>query len=540
MSANDLMTPSMLAKELNAGSVTVKFWLKRFGKWLPHTDVNGEKLYHADTLKTLLSISEKIDSGMVATDVEQVLDAENSPINSDDQSLNSFIPSLQSIIQDVPELVSSNQPLALNESIKLISALFEKFYSQQERIAAAEERKAAAEEKKAVAEEQKAEAELQKAEALARRAEAELQKANAMNNLADALKSISTGFMSALANGSVFPPGDDIPANSQDQKAVEPTSVGGGDQRVPGDEQVYDQETLNSEIDDLSKLIEIDTTTAENIQIDSSDIESDEKMDDLSALVDEVTAPSDFSDNTLNSEMDDLSKLIEIGTTTAENIQIDSSDIESDETMDDLSALVDEDEHHHYEIQEILDSDLDNLAALIDDDTQLQEASVDNLLDNDSFNSSAMNDLSVLIDEEPTYLNPNILDSDVDDLMSLIPDNNKYMPPRKSERRTVTSILDNDIMDDSPNIDALSAIDDQSDTGTLPKIERPKASLEQNFEQYKSEVINIIIQLRKQGHSVEQTTDILNEEEIKPLSGKNRWTTKMIAKIYTFIEAVQK
>ncbi len=485
MSANDLMTPSMLAKELNAGSVTVKFWLKRFGKWLPHTDVNGEKLYHADTLKTLLSISEKIDSGMVATDVEQVLDAENSPINSDDQSLNSFIPSLQSIIQDVPELVSSNQPLALNESIKLISALFEKFYSQQERIAAAEERKAAAEEKKAVAEEQKAEAELQKAEALARRAEAELQKANAMNNLADALKSISTGFMSALANGSVFPPGDDIPANSQDQKAVEPTSVGGGDQRVPGDEQVYDQETLNSEIDDLSKLIEIDTTTAENIQIDSSDIESDEKMDDL-------------------------------------------------------SALVDEDEHHHYEIQEILDSDLDNLAALIDDDTQLQEASVDNLLDNDSFNSSAMNDLSVLIDEEPTYLNPNILDSDVDDLMSLIPDNNKYMPPRKSERRTVTSILDNDIMDDSPNIDALSAIDDQSDTGTLPKIERPKASLEQNFEQYKSEVINIIIQLRKQGHSVEQTTDILNEEEIKPLSGKNRWTTKMIAKIYTFIEAVQK
>jgi len=53
-------------------------------------------------------------------------------------------------------------------------------------------------------------------------------------------------------------------------------------------------------------------------------------------------------------------------------------------------------------------------------------------------------------------------------------------------------------------------------------------------------VINIIIKLRKDGHDVNKTTELLNSEGIKTLSGKDRWTTKMIAKIYTFIETAEK
>ncbi|SLM33080.1 conserved hypothetical protein [Desulfamplus magnetovallimortis] len=71
----------------------------------------------------------------------------------------------------------------------------------------------------------------------------------------------------------------------------------------------------------------------------------------------------------------------------------------------------------------------------------------------------------------------------------------------------------------------------------LPAIKKPTASFESNFKQFKSEVINIIIKLKKQGYSVNETTDILNKENITTLSGKSRWNTKMINKIYSFIEA---
>ncbi|MGD9733497.1 MAG: hypothetical protein AB7U45_15070 [Desulfamplus sp.] len=513
MSENNLMTPSMLAKELNAGSATVRFWLNRFSRYLPYTWADGEKLYHADTLKTLLFISEKIDSGMVATEVEKALEAEilNKTGSSVNPALNSFIPSIQSAIQNAADSSSQTQQLQpINESIKLISALFDKFYSQQERIAEAQERKAAAEEK---------------------RAEAELQKANAMNNLADAIKNISSDFLSSLADNSIF---SDLnnrpPVTNQEPTEQEPestTETEQADQIELEDEiEQTDEELDNEDIDDLSALIEDETTDekhkngtiddlyslveddTDNYDLDEAD---DEELDDLSALIQDEIADKEREDE----KIDDLYSLVEDDIYDIDDDGSDKADEVNesyepdDEDLDDLSALIQDDQPHELK-PEILDSDVDDLMALIDDDIN-QQSGGDNIFDSGSSNDNdLMDDLSSLIDDEPAELNPNILDNDADNIL-------------------------NDINDD------LSALIQEEENITMPpKIERPKASLEENFEQYKSEVINIIIKLRKEGLSVDETTELLNKEQIKPLSGKERWTTKMIAKIYKFIEAAQK
>ncbi|MBF0112426.1 MAG: hypothetical protein HQK74_06800, partial [Desulfamplus sp.] len=183
-----------------------------------------------------------------------------------------------------------------------------------------------------------------------------------------------------------------------------------------------------------------------------------------------------------------------------------------DDEIDDLSALIDDEgDYEQHDIKpDILDSDIDNLMSLIDDDVKnLDTEEKDDEID----------DLSALIDEDEISaeeeLTPNILDSDVDDLLSLIGDDNQT------------------------NQEDFLSTSSQTSSQT-PKVHKPKASLEDNFEAYKSEVINIIIKLKEDGYSVDETTDILNNEDIKPLSGKNRWTTKMIAKIYNFIEAAKK
>ncbi|MBF0229521.1 MAG: hypothetical protein HQK63_08035 [Desulfamplus sp.] len=554
MFANNLMTRSMLAKELNIGSATVRFLLNRFNKWLPYIEKDGEKLYQSESLHTLKFISEKINSGMLPTEIDDALDdkAKSEQSQTLSPSLNSFIPSLQSVIQDVSDSSSSmSQPLRVNDSIQLISALFEKFYNQQERIVAAQERKAAAEERKAEAEEKKAQAEIQKAEAekiraeaeqqkayaLAKRSDAEQHKANAMNNLADAIKNISADLLKSLPLGNIFSESQSTTKSASEQM---PNTLQVQDEEIPNSPYITNdhEDTLNNELDDLSALIEDEGDYKDN-EIDnlSALIEDegdykDNEIDDLSTLIEDE---GDYKDNEIDdlsaliedegdykdNEIDDLSALIEDEGDYKDNEIDDLSALIEDEgdykdnEIDDLSTLI-EDELQNDVKPEILDSDVDDLMSLIDDDPHSSPNDV--VLNNNFKENDIMDDLSTLIDEDVGSLRPAVLDSDVDDLMSLIVDDKQ-----------------DDIMND------LSALlESEKEEPLKPKIEKPKASIENNFEQYKAEVINIIIKLRKDGHTVEQTTEILNNEEIKPLSGKSRWTTKMIAKIYTFIEAAKK
>ncbi|MBF0233344.1 MAG: MerR family transcriptional regulator, partial [Desulfamplus sp.] len=297
MSAKNLMTTSMLAKELNAGSATVRFWLNRFHKWLPHTSEGGEKLYHADTLKILLFISEKINSGMFPTEIEKSLDEVNNFAKSQITSRQPDIPAIQSAFQETPNFPTATNELQNHESIKLITSLFEKFHSQQERLVAAEERKAKAEE-------EKAKAEHQKAEALAKRAEAESNKANAMNNLADALKNISDGFFKVFSERVFSPPPPFGFPNTVDDdinKQSDPTySV---DNYTPDES----SEIPLNIMDDLSALIEDEDVQDILHDFPKSEIDELNDLDDLSALIEEELDHS--SKSTKDNEIDGSNKL---------------------------------------------------------------------------------------------------------------------------------------------------------------------------------------------------------------------------------------
>ncbi len=508
MPENNLMTPSMLAKELNVGRATVSFWLNRFSRWLPYTWGDEEKKYHKDILQTLQFISEKINSGMATTDIEKFLDDANtnSSTKSELNNISSFIPTLKSLIQDTPNISPSSQPFLLSDnSIKLISSIVEKYYTHQERIAAAQERKAEAEE-------QKAEAEKLKAQALAKRAEAELQKASAINNLADAIKNISADFIHSLADKDIF---SNFNTQSKSTFSSNQQSKDNSNEFKNDDNYLQD-----SSFDDLDSLVE-------DIKYKESEDNKNSEIDDLYSLI---------ADDHYEEEIDDLFSLIEEDDNEIDDL---SSLIEGNkEQIDDLYALIDYVQNDNLK-PEILDSDVDDLMALIDDNN-VGEAVSNNLLNSDNSNSDIMDDLSALIDEEPTYLSPDILDSDVDDLMALIDNEDEILIKPKSDKLLNNSLESNIIDNDDDSMDDLFALVEPDNESISPKIEKPKASLEENFEKYKAEVINIIIKLRKDGYSVEQTTELLNNEGIKPLSGKNRWTTKMISKIYKFIEAAEK
>jgi len=83
-------------------------------------------------------------------------------------------------------------------------------------------------------------------------------------------------------------------------------------------------------------------------------------------------------------------------------------------------------------------------------------------------------------------------------------------------------------------------LDDLAMPVTKEQTLKPSIKPEDNFELYKSEIINIIIQLKNDGLTVEETTEKFNTDGVLTLSGKSLWSSKSIAQIYKFIDAVKK
>ncbi|MCP3901680.1 MAG: hypothetical protein GY707_18375, partial [Desulfobacteraceae bacterium] len=67
-------------------------------------------------------------------------------------------------------------------------------------------------------------------------------------------------------------------------------------------------------------------------------------------------------------------------------------------------------------------------------------------------------------------------------------------------------------------------------------IKKPEFSPVDDFEKYKSEIINIIIDLKDQGLTVEETCKLFIDESILTFSGKTKWSVKTISQIYQLIE----
>ena len=68
---------------------------------------------------------------------------------------------------------------------------------------------------------------------------------------------------------------------------------------------------------------------------------------------------------------------------------------------------------------------------------------------------------------------------------------------------------------------------------------KPDILPDQDKGKYKAAVMKIIIELKGQGLTAQQTTDRLNHDDVTTLSGKPAWGLKAIDKIYGFIDSTK-
>ncbi len=175
--------------------------------------------------------------------------------------------------------------------------------------------------------------------------------------------------------------------------------------------------------------------------------------------------------------------------------------------IDDLSQLLPKNKI-------IVEPHIDDLSSLIETNSEIKHETADtHIIDN----------LATLIDHPSDDL------PETDDLSLLLKENDQ----------------DNGLIDDlsllidlptseAQEIDDLSALIDFEPKDN-PEIPKPKASPKDDFENYKSEIINIIIDLKNSGLTEEDTCKRFNEEGILTFSGKTNWSVKTISQIYQLI-----
>ncbi len=547
MVQENLLSVLDIAKELNIGKATTKFLLKRFKQSFPQTMIDGQPFYPNTIIKTLFSIQGQIDMGVLPGDIEKTLtDKTRHPERQDlsDQNTPEPNPSDQNpteVAMNQLDTLSKNEDIRLSkDGLQTLQSVFSEIGEQQNRIAKAHEKRAEVEERKAVA--------------IEKRAKAEEKKADAMNNIASALQEMNrlrsndpaaqqiahqaasvvvTDEENTLANESEeldFDLDDTNEADMSfdsllDEEDIIPEEVITED-IVPDDiasdntelielddlsalvDQTEDETSLESilETDDLSELLDdpLSDHAETNTEVDNElNVDFDTDIDDLSALLDDDLTDDNLSDEGTESnlEIDDLSKLIDTDDSEKEDI-IDSDTIDADvhDGLDDLSALIDSSQDTPQKESTASENDLDDLSALIDVSSDAIEPG-----------DSKMDDLSLLVsDSEPEANNTDDSDAPMDDLSALIDSDNQ--PGPKDET--------------SPDTTAVAPI--QIDI-----------SPEDDLGKYKAAVMQVILGLKTEGLSVEETTNRLNANKIKTLSGKPEWGQKAISQVYKFIEAAK-
>lgn len=458
MTASNFLSVSDIEKEINTGKASIKFLLKRFSRWLPHSIENGLPKYDPQILTKLIFIQEKLDSGMIPSQIETALESDQPPFQSKGSN-----------IQNPPEDIRMSK-----DSLHLIKSLFADIGIQQERIAIAHEKRAQAEERKAAA--------------IEKRAEAEEKKARAMNNIAQALQDMNKSRndfalhqLAREATSAIIT--DEISDNSLDEVFSNSKVLEYHDSDIDDSDVLDDIGGLTDLLDDHQTDPDENDNLFDLLEDEFNDNDSDKtEMDDLSLLIDE---PFDHS-------MDDLSALID----------------DVSEPLDDLSLLIED-----------VSEPLDDLSALIEDE------------------SDPLDDLSLLIDDVTAPL---------DDLSKLIDDIPQKSDPAgqsSMELDDLSKLIDMPFSPDSPvpdmELDDLSLLLDDPLPGAenIKPILKPDITPEEDLPKYKAAIMSIIIQLKSDGFSVEQTTERFNNEGILTLSGKAKWGTKSIAQIYKFIDA---
>ncbi|HCY83814.1 MAG TPA: hypothetical protein DHV36_01635 [Desulfobacteraceae bacterium] len=357
-------------------------------------------------------------------------------------------------------------------------------------------------------------------------------------------------------------------------------------------------DTDDFDIDDISLPLDLlDPESPDDIHAETDatagepeiiDLDSPaDPLDDLSALIDTVSETIPDTDDTQadnlegllgdDPELPELDDLFAEGEENAENLSPDDLYSLVDETdratqalpdtdIDDLSSLVDEPEMSP-------EQDLDDLSLLVDTKTpSLEPETLDDLsllVDppesplESPLGAGDLDDLSLLVDTAPTadatdlddlsllvdMPEPQATSGDMDDLSLLVQDEPFGTSTGADDRETTTDNLWDLVKDEKKGhdqnmpMDDLSALVDAPEDDEQKKPERPSLkpdiTPEENLNAYKAAVMKIIIDLKSQGLTPEETTDRLNGDGVATLSGKPKWAQKAIAKIYGYIDSAK-
>jgi len=246
--------------------------------------------------------------------------------------------------------------------------------------------------------------------------------------------------------------------------------------------------------------------------------EDAQEPDDLLSLIDEIPEEPDGKEETPDEQpdTDDLNALIR----DLDTEESTGSSPDEDELFD-LADLLDDDPT---EAETLEKSDLDDLSMLLDqtDEAAFPTDDLSLLIEEDEKDTSgnremALDDLSLLIHDEAETdgsSGPSAVETETDDLAGLI-DN-------EDETRGKADMLD----------DLSLLVENEERNSLIPDI-----SPDEDFEAYKQAIINIIIELKQQGLTPEDTCERFNKEGVRTLSGKSRWSVKTINGIYRFIDS---
>ncbi len=175
---------------------------------------------------------------------------------------------------------------------------------------------------------------------------------------------------------------------------------------------------------------------------------------------------------------------------------------------------------------------IDDLSLLLDPEIIVTDHAIDDLSMLIEQKNEKIDDLSMLLAPEGSKdLNSN----DIDDLSALISDMDLKKDVKVKTDDLSLLIETDENQSKSNELDDLSVLIDFDKQIEL-KIQKPEFSPEDNFEKYKSEIINIIIDLKNQGSTEKETCEQFNKKGILTFSGKTKWSVKTISQIYNLIE----
>ncbi|MEE4365397.1 MAG: hypothetical protein V2J08_15780 [Desulfotignum sp.] len=342
-----------IIQELDAGTAFTRFILKRFHHRFCVETKDGRPRYAEKDLGLMLWISQSLSSGMLPSQIDETLDTE---------------PDLMKMKPD-PDSRDAADPFFDNDDDKisfgrnglhLMRSFFSDMGDHQKKIALAHEKRAAAEERKAAA--------------IEKRAAAEEKKAVAMHDIAAALQQM-------IRQGSQNPA-----LQTVTHEAVK---------------------TIQMD-DDLTQLL--DTPLPDGDDLDNLDALVDAASSDPPAASDspsgngpkaqgqqeDQNTQQDFQEESRAAgQMDDLRLLITNGPDATRPLDNDTGPLD----MDDLSLLV----------QPSHTDDLDDLFLLIDAENGMESAekTMNNSAAESDGNSAPLDDLTALLDAEPS-LKPDI------------------------------------------------------------------------------------------------------------------------------------